>query len=162
MATIDPSESKHSESEPKQAVTAEKPKADGSQPQPSASGDSKPADPLEPICWEVPLICKDCNEPFKVPYRHFQPGVVFYCPKCSGSFVPNSTIYRTVREAFEGFYGRLVREREEFEKRGAGELFKTKLELELEDFQVKLEEMARQMRPAGKLVRKKGIAAMFT
>jgi hypothetical protein len=163
MATIDPSEPKDSAAEPKPApAQAEKSVSDNTQAESSAAGDSKPADPMDPIGWEVPLICKDCNEAFKVPYRHFQPGVVFYCPKCSGSFVPNSTIYRTVRDAFEDFYSGLATKRAEFEKRGANELFKTELRLELEDFRLKLEEIARQMRPAGKLVRKKGLAAMFT
>src|SRR5262249_60225698 len=71
----------------------------------------------DPIAWEVPVVCKDCNEPFTIPYRHFQAGVVFYCPSCSGSYVPKSTMVRVVRETFENFYGRRRAERDALENR---------------------------------------------
>src|SRR5580692_6063004 len=84
-------------------------------PQPVAAATPASAASVEeydPATWAVPVECKDCNEPFSIPYRHFQAGVVFYCPNCSGSFVPNTKLCRNVREAFEGFYGRKRRERE--------------------------------------------------
>src|SRR5579863_5452827 len=64
----------------------------------------KPLDEFDAMGWEVPLICKDCEKDFKVPYRHFQVGVVFHCPHCHGSFVPKLSMYRSVRDAFETFY----------------------------------------------------------
>jgi ferredoxin len=122
------------------------------------------ADEFNPNAWEVPVICKDCGEPFGIPYRHFQAGVVFYCPTCSGSFVPNTILYRNVRDLFEGFFGRRKAEREAFERRRARELeaFETKRAAELEAFKQGLGQLARKMKPAGKFVRPKGISSMFT
>ncbi len=137
-------------------------------PAPSAAPSSLAQDASElefdPTTWVVPVICKNCNEQFEIAYRHFQVGVVFYCPHCSGSFVPTSTLFRTVRDMFEGFYGRRRKEREAFEQRRARELeqFRAKQAAEMEEFKEKLAENARTMRPAGKFVQPKGIAAMFT
>jgi|SRR5690349_13764975 len=123
----------------------------------------KPADEFDPMGWEVPVICKDCDKGFKVPYRHFQVGVVFHCPHCHGSYVPKMTMHRMVRDAFETFYGGRMREREEFARSGGDEAaFNRKQEKELEQFQKRLDRLAHEMRPAGKLVRPKGIGAMFT
>ena len=123
----------------------------------------KPADEFDPMGWEVPVICKDCDKGFKVPYRHFQVGVVFHCPHCHGSYVPKMTMHQMVRDTFETFYGRRKREREEFARSGGNEAaFKRKQEKELEEFHKRLDRLAHEMRPAGKLVRPKGIGAMFT
>lgn len=118
----------------------------------------------DPIAWEVPVVCKDCNEPFTIPYRHFQAGVVFYCPSCSGSYVPKTTMARAVRETFENFYGRRRAEREALQKRQRHEqaMLEAKQAAELETFHKRLQEMGTEMKPAGKLVRPKGISAMFT
>ncbi len=130
-------------------------------PAPAASGVSAEFDP---VTWAVPVICKDCHEPYAIPFRHFQAGVVFYCPHCSGSFVPNSTLCRMVRDTFEGFYGRRRMEREAFEQWRVRELgeFEARQVAAMEGFRERLQEMAHAMKPAGKLVRPKGIAAMFT
>jgi len=123
----------------------------------------KPVDEFDPMGWEVPLICKDCDKNFKVPYRHFQAGVVFHCPHCHGSFVPKVTMHRTVHEVFEAFYAKRRREREEFARAGGDETaFQRKQRRNLEEFHKLLDEVARAMRPAGKLVKPRGIAAMFT
>jgi len=123
----------------------------------------KPADEFDPMGWEVPVICKDCEKGFKVPHRHFQVGVVFHCPHCHGSYVPKMTMHQMVRDTFETFYGRRKREREKFTRSGGNEAtFKRKQENELEEFQKRLDQLAHEMRPAGKLVRPKGIGAMFT
>jgi len=123
----------------------------------------KPADEFDPMGWEVPVICKDCDKGFKVPYRHFQVGVVFHCPHCHGSYVPKMTMHQMVRDTFETFYGRRKREREEFASSGGDEAaFNRKQEKELEEFHKRLDQLAHEMRPAGKLVRPKGIGAMFT
>jgi hypothetical protein len=122
------------------------------------------ADELNPIAWTVPVRCKDCNEIYTIPYRHFQAGVVFYCPFCSGSFVPNSVICRTVKDTFEGFYGRRQRELEAFERKRARELaeLEARRAAEMEAFNARLQKLADEIKPAGKLVRPKGLAAMFT
>jgi ferredoxin len=136
-------------------------------PQPVAAATPASAASVEeydPATWAVPVECKDCNEPFSIPYRHFQAGVVFYCPNCSGSFVPNSRLCRNVREAFEGFYNRRRRERERLEARRAKEIadFEARETAEAEAFAKQLQEMAQSAKPAGKMVKPKGIAAMFT
>lgn len=128
-----------------------------------ATEGSRQPDEFDSMRWEVPLICKDCGKDFKVPYRHFQAGVVFHCPHCHGSFVPKTTIYRTVREAFETFYSRRKRAYEDFARVGGDETaFKLKQERELEQFRQHLDVLAQEMRPAGKMVRPKGLAAMFS
>jgi len=118
----------------------------------------------DPIAWEVPVVCKDCNEPFTIPYRHFQAGVVFYCPSCSGSYVPKTMMARIVRETFENFYGRRRTEREGLQKRQQREqeALEAKQAAEMEAFKKRLEELGHEMKPAGKVVRPKGIAAMFS
>jgi ferredoxin len=122
------------------------------------------ASEYDPATWEVPIVCHLCNANYTLPYRHFRVGMVFYCPSCSASFVPNKTIYEAVRKYFEGFYGRRKREREEFERRRARELemFETRQAAEMEAFNEGLDKLAQEMKPAGKLVKPKGLAAMFT
>jgi ferredoxin len=128
---------------------------------PAAIADSAEFDPAS---WEVPIVCHLCNANYTIPYRHLRVGMVFYCPSCSASFVPNKTIYEAVRKHFEGFYGRRKREREEFERRRAREMeqFETRQATEMQDFTEALDKMAQEMKPAGKLVRPKGLAAMFS
>ncbi len=150
------------------AAAPKAPAANASAPAPPAKPHEavpakKPADEFDPMGWEVPVICKDCERGFKVPYRHFQVGVVFHCPHCHGSYVPKMTMHQMVRDTFETFYGRRKREREEFAGSGGNEAaFKRKQEKELEEFHKRLDRLAHEMRPAGKLVRPKGIGAMFT
>jgi ferredoxin len=119
---------------------------------------------FNPLTWEVPVICKDCNEPWTIPYRLFEKGVVFHCPSCSGSFVPKTAMYRAVKETFEGFYNSRRTDREAFERKRAREAaaFEAKQAAEMEAFKQKLEALSHSMKPAGKLVKPTGIAAMFT
>jgi ferredoxin len=119
---------------------------------------------FDPLGWEVPVICKDCNGPWTIPYRLFAQGVVFHCPACLGSFVPKTAMYRAVRETFEGFYNRRRAQREAFGRKPARDAaaFEAKQAAEMKEFKQKLEALARSMKPAGKTVRPKGIAAMFT
>ncbi len=133
-------------------------------PAPAAAAVAAQSDEFDPIAWEVPVRCKDCHEIYGIPYRHFQPGVVFYCPICSGSFVADSVIYRTVRDTFEGFYTRRKREREAAERKRVREQeqFEAKQAAEMELFKERLQRLADEIKPAGKMVRPKGLAAMFT
>lgn len=131
----------------------------------SAPAAEEPRDEFDPATWQVPLICKDCGKGFAVPFRYFKAGVVFHCLACRGSFVPNRTLQRIVEETFEGFYGERKREREEFEKSGdprKEDEFRRKQESELRTFTEKLDAMAREMKPAGKMVKRRGLASMFT
>ena len=123
----------------------------------------QPRDEFDPMGWEVPLICKDCGKEFRVPYRHFQIGVVFHCSHCHGSFVPKLSIYRAVRDAFEMFYARRKREHDDFARSAGNEsAFKLKQERSLAEFHKRLDTLAHEMRPAGKMVKPKGLAAMFS
>jgi uncharacterized Zn finger protein (UPF0148 family) len=125
----------------------------------------QPVDEFDPLGWDVPLICKDCDKPFVVPYRNFHAGVVFHCPSCQGSWVPNTTIAKEMRQVFQDFWGPRKRIREAFER---GELkldraeFERRQAEELKTFKERLERLAAELKPAGKLVRPKGLAAMFT
>jgi hypothetical protein len=120
-------------------------------------------DEFDPLGWIVPVICKDCGKHFELPYRHFQAGVVFHCPHCHGSFVPNLPMYRAVRDAFEPFYARRKRDREDAMGRGDDDTaLHQRQAAELETFRKSLDTLAHAMRPAGKMVKRKGLAAMFT
>lgn len=145
------------------AVKAAAPKP--SPPPPPKPQPPQPIDEFDPLGWDVPIICKDCDKPFVVPYRNFHAGVVFHCPSCQGSWVPNTTIATEMRKVFEGFWGPRKLAREAFER---GELALDRAEFErrqadeLKAFKERLERLATELKPAGKLVRPKGLAAMFT
>ncbi len=155
---------------PKSAPAAAAPKPTPAAPKPAAAAPAAAAPTsadnaeFNPLTWEVPVICKDCNEPWTIPYRLFEKGVVFHCPSCSGSFVPKTAMYRAVKETFEGFYNRRRADREAFERKRAREAaaFEAKQAAEMEAFKQKLEALAHSMKPAGKLVRPTGIASMFS
>ena len=124
---------------------------------------SKDRDPFDPLTWELPVVCKDCDKEFKVPYRHFQAGVVFHCPHCRGSYVPTLPMYRKVHDTFETFYARMRRERNEMNKNAGNErAYSERLERQFAEFGDRLKRLARELQPAGKMVRRKGLAAMFT
>ncbi len=150
------------------ATPAPAPKPAAATPPPKTAAPAAPAAAVDqefnPLAWEVPVICKDCNQPWTIPFRLFEAGVVFHCPVCSGSFVPKSSMYRTVRETFEGFYNRRRAAREEFARKRAKEAaaFEAKQTAEMEQFKQTLENLAHSMKPAGKLERPKGLASMFT
>jgi len=153
------------------AATIEAPaavKAAAPQPPPAPPPKPQPPQPIDefdPLGWDVPIICKDCDKPFIVPYRNFLAGVVFHCPSCQGSWVPNTTIAKGMRRVFEDFWGPRRRAREAFE-RGEIKLDRAEFERrqaeELKAFRERLERLATELKPAGKLVRPKGLAAMFT
>ena len=146
------------------APAAPKPAAPAAPAPKATAATSTSSAEFNPLAWEVPVICKDCNEPWTIPYRLFEKGVVFHCPSCSGSFVPKTAMYRAVKETFEGFYNRRRAEREAFERKRARETaaFEAKQAAEMDAFKQTLEELAHSMKPAGKLVRPIGVASMFT
>ena len=147
------------------AAPAPKPAAASAAPKSAASAATAAVDQeFNPLAWEVPVICKDCNQPWTIPFRLFEAGVVFHCPVCSGSFVPKSSMYRTVRETFEGFYNRRRTEREAFARKQAKEAaaFQARQAAEMAQFKQTLDDLAHSMKPAGKLERPKGLASMFT
>jgi hypothetical protein len=127
------------------------------------STNSSTSDEFDQASWVVPVICKDCSKNFALPYRLFKAGVVFHCPHCRGSFVPTSPIYRAVRNVFETFYARRKHELDQIGQAGTDEATIIRRQaVEREAFLKMLDELARGMRPAGKMVKPKGIRAMFT
>ncbi|MGA2411180.1 MAG: hypothetical protein ABSG46_12430 [Candidatus Binataceae bacterium] len=129
----------------------------------SASAADNSRDYSDPMTWQVPVICKDCNKGFEAPYRHFQAGVVFHCPYCHGSFVPTSTMYRSVRAVFEAFFARRrTASKEAANTDGGDQAWRDREARELEDFRAALKNIAIAMRPAGKMVRKGWLASMFS
>lgn len=112
---------------------------------------------------QVPVICKDCDKEFTVPYRHFQVGVVFHCPHCHGSFVPRLAIYHAVRDRVEAFFEKRGREAEQLAANPAdAAVLQQRQAAALAELHRGLLELARSIRPAGKLVRRRGFGAMFT
>ena len=130
---------------------------------PATESQTAPLDDCDPMTWQLPLICKDCNKQFEVPYRHFQAGVVFHCPHCHGSFVPKAPMCRAVRSAFENFLARRRAAREELAPLGGDDAgWRERQRRDHEAFRAVLEQLATAMRPAGKMVRKGWLASMFT
>lgn len=130
---------------------------------PSPSRENGSIGECDPMAWQLPLVCKDCNRRFDVPYRHFQAGVVFHCPHCHGSFVPKRPMCTTVHAAFDEFFARRRAAREEL-ARMTGQEAKWR-EQQAKDhaaFRANLERIADAMRPAGKMVRKGWLAGMFS
>jgi ferredoxin len=122
------------------------------------------SDEFDPNTWAVPMVCHHCNEQYTIPFRHFQVGVMFYCPSCSGSFVATMEMYKQVRDLFENFYSRRKRERELYERRRLREQqdFETRQTSELAAFKAGLQTISDGVKPAGKMVRRRGLAAMFS
>src|ERR1700751_2712566 len=104
-------------------MTPEPPDPAASAPPSEAAPGEPNFDPFDPLRWELPVVCKDCEKEFKVPYRHFQAGVVFHCPHCHGSYVPNLSMHRKVHDCFEAFYARMRRERNKMAETGTVEAF---------------------------------------
>lgn len=122
-----------------------------------------PKHPFDALTAQLPLICKDCAREFTVPYRHFQAGVVFHCPHCHGSYVPRVSMYLVMTEAFEKFIAQQAEAERVFAATGGDrEAFAREKAVAVENFYVQLKEVARAMHPAGKVVRRKGLRAMFT
>jgi hypothetical protein len=121
-------------------------------------------DDCDPMTWQLPLVCKDCNRHFEVPYRHFQAGVVFHCPHCHGSFVPKRPMCTVIHAAFEEFFARRrAAPREELTRlEDNGAQWRERQARDHAAFRATLERLAREMRPAGKMVRKGWLAGMFS
>ncbi|HTY54964.1 MAG TPA: 4Fe-4S dicluster domain-containing protein [Candidatus Binataceae bacterium] len=152
---------------PAPAAAVAKPAAPAAAP-PKAAVVATPAaqasDEFDPNTWQVPIICHHCNNNYTIPFTQFQVGVVFYCPSCSGSFVPTLLLYKNVRDNFGLFYGMRKRERDAYERKRIKEQveFEAKQSAQMEKFKKSLLEMAEEMKPAGKVVKRRGLAAMFT
>src|ERR1700684_1173212 len=69
-------------------AAAPKPVAAAPAAAPTAAPSAAASAEFNPLTWEVPVICKDCNEPWTIPYRLFEKGVVLHFPFCFASYLP--------------------------------------------------------------------------
>ncbi|MGH7823379.1 MAG: hypothetical protein ACREQ9_26765, partial [Candidatus Binatia bacterium] len=101
--------------------------------------------------WEVPIACFRCGGEYTVPFRYFRPGVVFYCPHCTGSFVATIPIYDRMARALRAFHGSWTKTFEEFREKRARELeaFEQKQRALLEEFEADLKTASREAIPPG-------------
>ena len=114
----------------------------------------EPIDEFDPIGWDVPIICKDCDKPFAVPYRNFHAGVVFHCPSCQGSWVPNTTIAKGMRQVFENFWSPAQASPRGFRARrtqgqaeGRARRVRAPAGGQLKEFKKRLERLAAELKP---------------
>ena len=150
------------------APAAPKPAAAAAAPVPAAAAPapSPPRVAEEPVGlavpasddWEVPIQCFRCTGEYTVPFRYFRAGVVFYCPHCNGSFVPNLVMVRAVEEALATFHARWTRAFEDFHARRRRELeqFEERQRAELERFSTELRTIATREKPPGAPTRRRG------
>ncbi|MGH7916989.1 MAG: hypothetical protein ACREQE_05925 [Candidatus Binataceae bacterium] len=109
---------------------------------------------LDPMTWQVPLVCQQCARHFEVPYRHFEAGVVFHCLHCRASFVPKTTICRIVRDAFEEFRQARTRASEAARQKGNDQAALARVEQrEYDAFILRIEHLV-DLRPRIKMMRK--------
>jgi ferredoxin len=113
----------------------------------------------DPDDWEIPIRCHRCAGDYTVPFRHFRAGVVFYCPICQGSLVPNLGMVRAVEEALARFHGAWVRDFDAFHERRRRELeqFEERQRAALDAFDEELRELSLTAKVPGARARRKGL-----
>ena len=106
--------------------------------------------------WEVPIRCQRCDGEFSAPFRHFRVGVVFYCTHCAGSLVVNSSMFKDVAAALDGFHAEWTADFAAFQEKRRRELegFEERKRADLEAFSTKLKEVVGQAKPAGRVHRR--------
>ena len=106
--------------------------------------------------WEVPIRCQRCDGEFSAPFRHFRVGVVFYCTHCAGSLVVNSSMFKDVAAALDGFHAEWTADFAAFQEKRRRELeaFEERKRADLEAFSTKLKQVVGQAKPAGRVHRR--------
>ena len=106
--------------------------------------------------WEVPIRCQRCDGEFGAPFRHFRVGVVFYCTHCAGSLVVNSSMFKDVAAALDGFHAEWTADFAAFQEKRRRELeaFEERKRADLEAFSTKLKQVVGQAKPAGRVHRR--------
>jgi ferredoxin len=101
--------------------------------------------------WDIPIVCFRCQGEYAVPYRHFHPGTVFYCPHCDGSFVPTLTICEKVAGGLRRFYDSWLEAFDQFRERRQRELdtFEEQQRTRLVEFDKQLRTLTRGLQPPG-------------
>jgi hypothetical protein len=108
--------------------------------------------------WEIPIDCYRCGGEYTVPFPYFRAGVVFYCPHCQGSLVPNLSMVRGVEDALGRFHARWTKAFDDFRERRQRELeqFEAKQRAELETFQGELRGIATREKAPGAPTKRRG------
>ena len=108
--------------------------------------------------WEIPIRCFRCEGDYTVPFETYRAGVVFRCPHCLGSLVPNLAMVRAVAEALEHFHARWEAEFDEFREKRRRELalFEDRQRREFSAFEERLRQIAVRERAAGAPVKRRG------
>jgi hypothetical protein len=108
--------------------------------------------------WEVPIRCFRCAGEYTVPFENYRAGVVFRCPHCLGSLVPNLSMVRAVGEALEQFHAKWRASFEELREKRQRELaaFEDRQRRELAAFDERLKQIAVRERAAGAPVKRRG------
>jgi hypothetical protein len=93
-----------------------------------------------------------------VPFENYRAGVVFRCPHCLGSLVPNLSMVRAVGDALERFHARWTETFEAFREKRQRELaaFEEKQRRELAAFDEELKRIAVRERAAGAPIKRRG------
>ena len=142
------------------APAAEKKPAPAPPATPAPPAAAAPSPPVEDVVglaipapddWEIPIRCFRCTGEYAVPFRYFRAGVVFYCPYCNGSFVPNLVMVRGVEEALADFHARWTKAFDDFHARRRHELeqFEERQRAELERFSGALRTIATREKASG-------------
>ena len=144
---------------PAAAAAPAAPAAVAAAPAPVAEG---PALSLPPIDeWEVPIQCFRCEGEYTVPFQYFRAGVVFYCPHCQGSLVPNLSMVRAVGDSLEQFHARWTQAFDDLLERRRRELeqFEERQRRDLERFEAELREVASREKAPGAPTKRRGFFA---
>ena len=104
----------------------------------------------------MPIRCQRCDGEFSAPFRHFRVGVVFYCTHCAGSLVVNSSMFKDVAAALDGFHAEWTADFAAFREKRRRELeaFEERKRANLEAFSAKLKQVVGQAKPAGRVHRR--------
>ncbi len=108
--------------------------------------------------WEIPIDCYRCGGEYSVPFPYFRAGVVFYCPHCQGSLVPNLSMVRAVEDALGRFHAHWTQAFDDFRERRRRELdqFENRQRAELEKFERELRTVATREKAPGAPTRRRG------
>ena len=133
-------------------------------PQPAPAAASVPAPVADSVSlsipsvdeWEVPINCQRCDGEFSAPFRHFRIGIVFYCTHCGGSLVVNSSMFKDVATALDGFHAQWTSDFDAFQAKRQRELeeFEERKQVDLEKFSATLKQVVAKAKPAGRTHRR--------
>lgn len=150
---------KKEEAEPAPAVAAAAPAA-APMAAPAAGGEAAFGFAIPSVEeWELPIVCVRCQGEYAVAFAYFKPGTVFYCPHCSGSFVPTVEIYEQIAVPLERFHAEWAKAFDDLREKRRRELeaFENRQREKLIEFDQGLKAILRNIRPAGSKPKRKSL-----